>query len=257
MSSAVPLGRFIWYELLTLDPPAAVPFYRAVTGWGTQVWEEGVEPYTMYTVGEQPVAGTLVLPDDARKAGAPPHWLGYVSTPDVDVTATAVEQGGGIIHHRMQLPKVGSFVIAGDPDGAVFAAFTPEHLATETPVPPPVGHFSWHELATTDHEATFDFYQRVFGWEKADAMDMGESGIYQMFGVGGTPMGGIFNRPPEMPVSMWLYYAKVRDVHRTADVVTAHGGKLVNGPTEVPGGDLVAQCTDPQGAAFALHSTAG
>jgi len=26
---------------------------------------------------------------------------------------------------------------------------------------------------------------------------------------------------------------------------------------EVPGGDLVAQCMDPQGAAFAVHATAG
>ena len=27
----------------------------------------------------------------------------------------------------------------------------------------------------------------------------------------------------------------------------------MNGPMEVPGGDRVAQCADPQGAAFALH----
>jgi predicted enzyme related to lactoylglutathione lyase len=34
------------------------------------------------------------------------------------------------------------------------------------------------------------------------------------------------------------------------------GGTVLNGPMEVPGGDMVAQCLDPQGAAFALHSTA-
>jgi hypothetical protein len=27
------------------------------------------------------------------------------------------------------------------------------------------------------------------------------------------------------------------------------------GPMEVPGGDYVAQCLDPQGAMFAIHST--
>ncbi|TMA59700.1 MAG: VOC family protein, partial [Deltaproteobacteria bacterium] len=27
----------------------------------------------------------------------------------------------------------------------------------------------------------------------------------------------------------------------------------INGPMEVPGGDRVAQCVDPQGATFALH----
>jgi predicted enzyme related to lactoylglutathione lyase len=28
---------------------------------------------------------------------------------------------------------------------------------------------------------------------------------------------------------------------------------VINGPMEVPGGDLIAQCLDPQGAMFALH----
>jgi len=35
--------------------------------------------------------------------------------------------------------------------------------------------------------------------------------------------------------------------------VKAGGGKVVNGPMEVPGGDTIAQCVDPQGAMFAVH----
>jgi predicted enzyme related to lactoylglutathione lyase len=35
------------------------------------------------------------------------------------------------------------------------------------------------------------------------------------------------------------------------------GGKVLNGPMEVPGGDMVAQCMDPEGASFAVHSVAG
>ncbi len=31
------------------------------------------------------------------------------------------------------------------------------------------------------------------------------------------------------------------------------GGKVTSGPIDVPGGFRVAQCTDPNGAAFALH----
>jgi hypothetical protein len=42
-------------------------------------------------------------------------------------------------------------------------------------------------------------------------------------------------------------------VHKTAETVKALGGKVLNGPMEVPGGDLIVQCLDPQGAAFALH----
>jgi hypothetical protein len=30
-------------------------------------------------------------------------------------------------------------------------------------------------------------------------------------------------------------------------------GQVAHGPMEVPGGDRIAQCFDPQGAMFALH----
>jgi len=34
--------------------------------------------------------------------------------------------------------------------------------------------------------------------------------------------------------------------------VTSGGGKIMNGPMEVPGGDWIIQAQDPQGAWFAL-----
>ncbi len=37
----------------------------------------------------------------------------------------------------------------------------------------------------------------------------------------------------------------------------AGGGQVLNGPMEIPGGDRIAQCLDPQGAAFALHQAKG
>ena len=56
------------------------------------------------------------------------------------------------------------------------------------------------------------------------------------------------------PPASWLLYVTVPDVHAKIEQVTALGGQVLNGPMEVPGGDFVAQCMDPQGAAFALHS---
>jgi uncharacterized protein len=46
----------------------------------------------------------------------------------------------------------------------------------------------------------------------------------------------------------------VDSADRAAERVAAKGGKVMNGPMEVPGGDRIAQCMDPQGAAFAVHS---
>ena len=108
--AGVPLGRFVWYELLTSDPDAAVPFYTKLIGWDTSKWEGMEQPYTMWMNGETPVGGVMQLPEDAVKAGAPPHWLAYVSTPDTDATAKQVSSLGGVVHHVMEIPTVGKIV---------------------------------------------------------------------------------------------------------------------------------------------------
>lgn len=86
---------------------------------------------------------------------------------------------------------------------------------------------------------------------------MEEAGIYQVYGRGEESFGGMFNKPDEMPgPPMWLYYIQVDDVRASVEKVVELGGQVLNGPMEVPGGDLIAQCVDPQGALFALHSSA-
>jgi predicted enzyme related to lactoylglutathione lyase len=135
----------------------------------------------------------------------------------------------------------------------VFAAFTP--APSDTSAAPP-SDFSWHELATTDQRAALAFYQQLFGWEATSSMDMGPGmGVYQMFGWGGQPAGGIFTKPAQMPgPPSWLPYIKVPDSKKTAASVKKQGGKIINGPMEVPGGDWIAQGMDLQGAMFAVHS---
>jgi uncharacterized protein len=89
---------------------------------------------------------------------------------------------------------------------------------------------------------------------------MGPLGTYQEFGRFALPLGGIYRKPDEMPFPPhWLIYVKVPDIRAALAAVTAGGGKILNGPLEIPGGggELIAQCHDPQGAAFALHQTKG
>lgn len=254
-------GRFVWYELLTTDPEAAQDFYPTVVGWDTEPWEppDGGEPYVMWKTGERPIGGVMQLPDDAVEQGAVPHWLPYVGTPDVDSTVErAKELGSRVYVEPLDIPTVGRFAVLADPQGAVFAVYTPE-MEAPAAGPPQRGDISWHELVTTDWEAAFAFYHELFGWEKKDAMDMGEMGIYQMYGRrDGIPLGGMFNKSADMPgPAAWLIYAMVDDVNTATEQVKASGGQVLNGPMEVPGGDWVAQCMDPQGAAFAVHHTAG
>jgi predicted enzyme related to lactoylglutathione lyase len=199
----------------------------------------------------------MKLPDEAAQQGAPPHWLAYISAPDVDATAKhAQELGATTLMEPTSVPGVGRFAILKDPQGAVFALHKGEAEAEPEGDPTPKS-FSWHELATSDPDAAWDFYSQLFGWHKTDAMDMGPAGTYQMFGRDRFTYGGVYRKPDEMPAPPhWLHYAMVDSADDAAQRAEQIGGKVVNGPMEVPGGDRIAVIMDPQGAAFAVHSKA-
>ncbi|HYO48016.1 MAG TPA: VOC family protein [Gemmatimonadota bacterium] len=254
-----PRGKFVWYELVTTDPGAAQEFYTDVVGWSTAPFEHAAGmDYTMWMKGETPVGGLMELPAEACASGVPPHWLGYVAVPDVDAAkAQAEELGGRTIMGPHDIADVGRFVILADPQGAVFSAYKSAQETPATNAEPGPGDFSWHELATTDYEAAFDFYSDLFGWEKQQAMDMGEAGVYQMYGRGGNMLGGMYNKTVDQPgPPAWLYYITIGDLDATVGRVTKKGGKIVVGPMEVPGGSRIAMGIDPQGAAFGLHQRA-
>jgi predicted enzyme related to lactoylglutathione lyase len=249
---------------MTPDPDGATAFYSKVTGWETAPWEEGqtgdAEPYMMWMNGQTAIGGIMKLPEEAQAQGAPPHWIAYVTTPDADATTEkARELGARVLVEPKSIPSVGTFGVFQDPHGAVIAAFTPASEPPGRGGPPRIGEISWHELLTTSQEEAFAFYSALFGWEKTGSMDIGELGIYQMYGPergGEASYGGMYNKPAEIPAPPhWLYYVRVEDIDVAVERVKENGGQVLNGPEEVPGGDRVAQCMDPQGAAFALHSS--
>lgn len=250
-------GRFLWYELLTSDPAGAQEFYTGIVDWDTRQWSAGDQPYTMWLNGERPIGGIMEMPEDALEQGARPHWLAYVGTPDVDSTVSrARELGATVMLEPTSIPEVGRMAVLADPQGAIFAVYAPEGEPPAAPDDPGAGDFSWHELATGDWREALDFYGDLFGWEETDTHDMGEEmGIYQMYGQGDATYGGMYDLPEGAP--HWMLYVTVGDLDGCAERVEEQGGQVLNGPMEVPGGDRVAQCRDPQGATFALHEPAG
>jgi uncharacterized protein len=248
-------GRFVWYELMTKDPETAEAFYKDVIGWSVMSMEVSGDGYTMFANGEIPHAGMMQLPEEAEAAGAPSHWIGYIGVADVEATIpSALEMGATILMGLKSIPGVGDLAVMRDPQGAPFAVYNPES-DLEDAGDPQVGQVSWHELITSDYEAAFDFYSKLVGWEKTNSFDMGEAGLYQMYGSPGRELGGMFNKTPEMHMPpSWLYYISVDDIEAALERVKAGGGQILNGPMEVPGGDMIAQCVDPTGASFAMHS---
>ena len=111
------VGRFVWHELMTTDPKAAIAFYTEVVGWKTQEWEGG--GYTMWLGSQGPLGGTMPLPDKAKQMGAPPHWTSNVEVADVDATVARVKKLGGKVYVEPEnIPKIGRFAVIADPQGA-------------------------------------------------------------------------------------------------------------------------------------------
>ncbi len=248
-------GQFVWYELMTTDTAAATAFYRAVMGWNAE--DAGVpdHSYTLLSVGTTHSCGLMALPPEAAAQGARPGWIGYIATADVDATAAHVaERGGAICHQPEDIPGVGRFAVVADPDGAVFGMIrgiqqgeAPPQPARGTP-----SYCGWRELYAADRERAFAFYAGLFGWTKADAIDMGPMGVYQLFATGDAPVGGMMTRPEGCPRPCWQFYFTVPEIDAAVARVQDAGGRIVNGPHEVPGGEWIVQGLDPQGAMFAL-----
>jgi predicted enzyme related to lactoylglutathione lyase len=252
MSNAEIRGRFVWHELMTTDTDAATDFYSHVVPWKTQ--DSGMPSYTLWMSGKYRAGGLMALPDGNGTA-TPPHWLVYVGTPDVDATAAAARGlGGNVLKEPEDIPNVGRFAVLSDPQGAAFAVFKP-HPGPGDDMPPggAIGDFTWHELATTDLDAALGFYTELFGWSKGAAHDMGgEMGVYQLISHGGQDVGGVYKVRDSSTPPNWLSYVQVADASKAANAAKSNGGRILNGPMEVPGGSWIAMMVDPQGGAFAV-----
>ncbi len=254
-------GRFVWSELMTPDTKGAERFYSSVVGWKPEPYggNPGVH-YTVWKTGEEGIGGMMELTPEMKAAGVPPNWMVYVGVRDADGTVAKAQSLGAKVEVPPQdIPEVGRFAVLTDPQGAAFAILQPNGPEPKGPETAPApGEISWRELATTDLEGAKAFYSAPFGWEMGKPNDMGPMGVYQEYGRFGRSLGGMYKKPADMPAPPhWLVYAKVPDIQASVDAVKSQGGQVLHGPAEVPGGDVIAQVRDPQGAVFALHQTKG
>lgn len=245
-------GDHIWYELLTTDPDAAADFYGNVVGWMVRdAGMGGSMDYRLFAAPEADIGGLMKLPQGAPMG---PGWLGYVGVGDVDAKTKQVTELGGEVHMPPQdIPGVGRFSMVADPQGVVFYVMRGASEEKSTAFKPMAeGHCGWNELVTSDQAGALDFYGRLFGWEKGDAMPMGEMGDYRFIQHGGEMIGAVMNRPKDAPPPMWNYYFRVTGIDAAVDRIRGSGGTVTFGPMEVPGGDWVVNGVDPQGVMFGL-----
>jgi predicted enzyme related to lactoylglutathione lyase len=255
-SAPATMGDFVWHELRTTDAKGAEDFYTHVVGWtATGSGNPGGMPYTLFSAGSFNAAGLMQLTPEMLEGGMRPAWVGFIGVKDVDAYARRVEEGGGKLHcPPMDIPTVGRFASAQDPQGATFLLFKGS-LDYAPPRPPSgtPGTVGWHELSADDGPSAWTFYSQIFSWNKDAAMDMGPMGTYQIFNNGGPQLGAVMTRDrSKSPVPFWLFYFNIEDIDAATARVREKNGQVFMGPHEVPGGLWIVIGQDPQGATFAL-----
>lgn len=193
------MNRFCHYQLRTTDIAAARAFY------GTFV--------------DHPL-DIVALPEPARAAGAPAHWLGHIGVDDVAATAEAFVARGAV---RLG-PQRADLAVLRDPGGAVIA------LAPPRPCPVPM----WARAQRHERRARRPIYVELLGW----VPDGPDATIVDVAGR------------PEVHTH-WCFFFVVDDFDTALGAARAAGAKVL-GLTPLPDGRPVAVCDDPQGAAFGL-----
>lgn len=262
---ANPDGTPVWFELSTPDADAARDFYAAVAGW--TIAPSPMAEHGGYLIASAPdgagVAGMMTPPPEAP---AFPGWAVYFGVSDVDAAAAKVTGlGGAIVFGPMDIPHVGRFAIATDPQGVTLVLMTgssPEDSAAFRQVPgaDSLGHGVWIELATPDPDGALAFYGALFGWENQGAMPMpvlseaegGEAGDYTFLGAGEARPGAVMSSATTGAPARWTWYVHVADIDAAIATAQAKRGTLLQGPDQIPGGDYSASIADPSGAQIGL-----
>ncbi|MGH3011241.1 MAG: VOC family protein [Gaiellaceae bacterium] len=119
-------GAFVWDELVTTDVEAAKRFYGDVVGWEARDMDMGNDfTYTIFSSGGADRSGAMPQPQDS--AGAPPAWLTYLGTEDVDGTVEKAKSLGvtSVFMEPMDVQTVGRLAVFADPMGAVVGLYAP------------------------------------------------------------------------------------------------------------------------------------
>ncbi len=241
---SAPLGTPVWVELAGSDLDASAAFYGAVFGWSRAPYNPGTFDFSL---GDLEIGGLLPKVGDA-----PDTWNVYLKVADVEATLLAAAAAGGrILHEPVREGADGVWAFLEDPSGAEFGIWQAESFPGFEPHGVP-GAPCWFELHTKDFAAAVPFYEKVFG---SRCTSIGDSDEFRMvvFGQPDTAYAGIYDaaRDDLTTRSRWITCFAVADADAVASVISASGGRVVDGPSSTPYGRM-SHAADSTGAAFAF-----
>ena len=244
-----------WVDLQSSDPDAAKTFYGGLFGW--QFDDQpmpGGPPYSMAIKDGESVAAIGPMSPDLAAQKVPPFWNTYIAVDDVNAaTAAAKSAGGRVMMEAFDVVEAGRMSVVADPSGAIVNLWQARRHIGASVVNEP-GTLIWNELLTDGSEATFAFYDKVFGLT-AEVSEMGGN-PYTIFKLGDDMVAGSMAPPMEGIPNHWHVYFAVEHIGPALEKALQLGGTVINGPMPTPIGPM-ATLSDPQGAIFSLFEPSG
>ena len=113
-------GCLTWNDLMSTDPAAAREFYGGLFGWRYELMGgSGDDAYWICFNGDRPNGGLM----KTQMEGVPSFWHPYFAVKSAGAAKEQIESGGGRVFMGPQDVPQGRFVVASDPQGAMFAVF--------------------------------------------------------------------------------------------------------------------------------------
>ncbi len=246
------VGKFVWYDLLTSDVPAAKRFYGGVFGWEFKKMEGANDAYTMILNGGKAIGGIINMAEAKKVKGE--QWLSYLSVPDVDVAARLVKQRGGtVLRDPIDFKDRGRVAVVTDPQGSLFVVVR-STSGDPADGEPEIFTWLWTELFTSDVNAAASFYSELAGYEVGD-QDTGVRVPYYVFETADTPRAGMLAIPEKWKdvKPNWLPYIRVDDPGAVVKKVEALGGRVLLAPDPDVRNGSAAIIADPTGGVLAIQ----
>ena len=239
-------GKVVWFDLLSLDPAVARPFYAGVLGWSF----EHRGDYSIARDGKTPVAGILRMPPPKDGAPVPQsRWMPLVSVADLSRAVAAAQKAGGrVLEGPGSLGARGRYAAIADPRGAQFVLIsTAGGDPLDADAPPP--GWIWAELWTNDLKGSAAFYKAAIGYDTWQ-IGTGKQATW-IYASGGRPRARAARMPFDKVPPQWLPYVVVKDLPGALAKVAELGGHVLRKPRAK--GPQFAVVSDPGGAAFVME----
>ena len=118
------------------------------------------------------------------------------------------------------------------------------------------GSVCWVDASSTDPAGSREFYSGLFGWTYQVYSDRRRKQDLTAL-CGGRPVAGLSGAPVQAGhPAAWTLYLASADVTRTAQVLAGRGGRVLLGPTDVPGQGRMLLGVDPTGAVIGFWQPA-